>query len=141
VLDRVGELHMSALLDESVLRRSLGSPAILAAQLRELLRLSDIGLLDVRVIQFSADIAMSYNAGFDILFLGENGDLSNAVMYRETGTSDEILEDPIMKASASSPPPPGPVARHYDRYQKLWSAADTEGDTIAFIRKRIRELG
>jgi transcriptional regulator with XRE-family HTH domain len=141
VLERVGELHITALLDESVLRRNMGSPAILAAELEELLRLSGLGLLALRVIQFSADVAMSYNAGFDILFLGDDGDLSNAVLYRETGTSDEILEDPVGRASASVPPPPGPVARHYDRYQKLWNAADSEDDTIAFIRRRIRELG
>jgi transcriptional regulator with XRE-family HTH domain len=141
VLERVGDLHMTALLDESVFRRNMGSPAILAAALRELLRLSEIGLVAVRMIQFSADIAMSYNAGFDVLFLGENNDLSNAVMYRETGTSDEIIEDPITRAHASSPPSPGPVARHYDRYQKLWNAADSEDDTIAFIQRRIRELG
>jgi transcriptional regulator with XRE-family HTH domain len=141
MLERVGQLHMTALLDEGVFRRHMGSPSILAAELNELLRLSEIGLLAVRLIQFSSEIAMSYNAGFDILFLGEDGDLSNAVMYRETGTSDEILEDPITRASASVPPPPGPVARHYDRYQKLWNAADSEDDTIAFIRRRIRELG
>jgi transcriptional regulator with XRE-family HTH domain len=141
VLARVGDLHMTALLDESVFRRNQGSPAILAAALQELLRLCDIGLLSVRVIQFDADIPMSYNAGFDIIFLGDNGDLSNAVMYRESGTTDEILEDPITRANAAGPPSPGPVARHYDRYQKLWNAADSEDDTIAFIRRRIRELG
>jgi len=141
MLERVGNLHVTALLDEAVFRRHVGSPAILAAQLNELLRLIDIGLLAVRVIQFSSETAMSYNAGFDILFLRENGDVSNAVMYRETGTSDEILEDPITKVSASGPSLPGPVARHYDRYQKLWNAADSEEDTINFIRRRIRELG
>jgi len=71
-----------------------------------------------------------------------DGDLSSAVMYRETGVTDEILEDiAIGRANATGPPPPGPVARHYDRYQKLWNAAANEDDTIAFIEKRIRELG
>ena len=61
---------------------------------------------------------------------------------RETGLTDEILEDvAIGRANATGPPPPGPVARHYDRFQKLWNAADNEDDTIAFIQKRIRELG
>lgn len=140
VLARVGELHISALLDESVLRRSMGAPAILAAELRELLRLSEIGLLTLRVIQFSAEVPMSDNAGFDVLFLGEDGDLANAVMYRETGVADEILEDPTSRSSASSPSPSGSVARHYDRYQKLWKAADHEDDTIVFIQRLIREL-
>ena len=141
-LARVGSLHLTALLDESVLRRPVGGPAVLGAQLRELLRMSEMGLLAVRLIKFNADVAMSYNAGFDILFLGDDGDLSSAVMYRETGTTDEILEDVATgKANAAMPPAPGPVARHYDRYQKLWNAADSEDDTIAFIQRRIRELG
>jgi hypothetical protein len=84
---------------------------------------------------------MSYNANFDILFLGEEGDLSSAVMYRESGLADELLEDVTIGKVSAGPPPPGPVARHYDRYLKLWNAADNESDTIAFIQKRIRELG
>jgi transcriptional regulator with XRE-family HTH domain len=142
VLARAGSLRVTALLDESVFRRPVGGPAVLKSQLEELLRMSGLGLLRVRVIRFDAEVPMSYNAGFDILFLGADGDLSSAVMYRETGVTDEILEDvAIGKANATGPPPPGPVARHYDRYQKLWNAADSEDDTIAFIEKRIRELG
>ena len=142
VVARAGSLKITALLDESVFRRTVGGPAVLKSQLQELLRASELGLLRVRMIGFDAEVPMSYNAGFDILFLGADGDLSSAVMYRETGTTDEILEDvAIGKANASGPPPPGPVARHYDRYQKLWNAADNEDDTIAFIERRIRELG
>jgi transcriptional regulator with XRE-family HTH domain len=142
MIARAGSLKITALLDESVLRRPVGGSPVLVKQLEELLRMCEIGLLGVRVIRFDAELPMSYNAGFDVLFLGADGDLSNAVMYRETGTTDEILEDvAIGKANASGPPPPGPVARHYDRYQKLWNAADSEDDTIAFIERRIRELG
>jgi len=141
-LARNGSLRLTALLDESVFRRPLSGPALLSAQLRELVRVSETGQLGVRMIRFDSDVTISYNANFDILFLGADGDLSSAVMYREAGLSDEIIEDPtISKVNASVPPPPGPVARHYDRYQKLWNAADNEDDTIAFIQKRIRELG
>jgi len=142
VVARAGSLRITALLDESVFRRPVGGSTVLKSQLQELLRMSGLGLLRIRVLRFDAEVPMSYNAGFDILFLGADGDLSNAVMYRETGTTDEILEDvAIGKANASGPPPLGPVARHYDRYQKLWNAADSEDDTIAFIERRIRELG
>jgi hypothetical protein len=61
-------------------------------------------------------------------------------MYRETGTMDEIVEDPAAPRPGAVSPP-GPVTRHYDRYQKLWNAADNEEDTIAFIRRRIQDLG
>jgi transcriptional regulator with XRE-family HTH domain len=140
ILDRVGSLKFYALLDESVFMRAVGGPATLRSQLEELVRLSEIGLLAIRVIRFSAELPMSYNAGFDILFLGADGDLSNAAMYRETGTSDEIVEDAAIGKTASLPQTPGTVARHYGRFLKLWDAAEGEDDTIAFIQKRIREL-
>ncbi|GIE98287.1 Scr1 family TA system antitoxin-like transcriptional regulator [Paractinoplanes rishiriensis] len=140
VLERVGDLHVTTLLDESVFRRTMGSPEMLAAALREVVRLYEIGLLSVRMIRFNAEVAVSYNAYFELLFLGDNGDLSRAVMYRESALSDEIIEDPI-RASSLTSSSSGVVARHYDRYQKLWNAADSEADTIDFIRRRISELG
>lgn len=138
VLQRT-DLKITALLDESVFMREVGGREILSAQLEELVRLQEQGLLAVRMVPFAAKFAMSYNAGFDIYFLGADGDLSSAVMYRETGTADEIVEDTaVTKGGATGL---GPVARHYDRYTKLWKAAEDEIDTIDFIRKRIRELG
>jgi len=142
IIARAGSLRIAVLLDESVFRRPVGGSSVLKSQLQELLWMSETGLVRMRVLKFDAEVPMSYNAGFDILFLGADGDLSNAVMYRETGHTDEILEDiAIGRANATGPPPPGPVARHYDRFQKLWNAADSEDDTIAFIERRIRELG
>ena len=142
IIARAGSLRIAVLLDESVFRRPVGGSSVLKSQLQELLWMSETGLVRMRVLKFDAEVPMSYNAGFDILFLGADGDLSNAVMYRETGVTDEILEDvAIGRANATGPPPPGPVARHYDRFQKLWNAADSEDDTIVFIESRIRELG
>jgi len=142
IIARAGSLRIAVLLDESVFRRPVGGSSVLKSQLQELLWMSETGLVRMRVLKFDAEVPMSYNAGFDILFLGADGDLSNAVMYRETGLTDEILEDvAIGRANATGPPPPGPVARHYDRFQKLWNAADSEDDTIVFIESRIRELG
>jgi transcriptional regulator with XRE-family HTH domain len=141
IVARVGSLHYTALLDESVLMRLAGGPEVLSAQLQELIKLNEAGMLKIRLLPFSAMTALSYNADFDLLFLHDDGDLTNAVMYRETGTSDEILEDLPAKPGTAAMPPVGPVARHHDRYLKLWNAADNESDTITFIKKRIRELG
>jgi transcriptional regulator with XRE-family HTH domain len=141
ILARAGSLRLTALLDESVLRRPVGGSAVVLKQLQEMLRMSGMGLLEVRLIGFDAEVPVSYNAGFDILFLGDEGDLSSAVMYRETGTTDEIIEDVAVRGPGIGPQVPGVVARHYERYQKLWNAADDEADTIAFIERRIRELG
>nr|BFE77135.1 hypothetical protein GCM10020092_104360 [Actinoplanes digitatis] len=106
VLGRIGSLRMTALLDESVFMRAVGGPQIFADQLQEILRLEERKLVSIRMFPFSADAALSYNAGFDILFIGADNDLSNAVMYRESGVSDEIVEDHAI------------TERHYRRYQK-----------------------
>jgi transcriptional regulator with XRE-family HTH domain len=128
VLGRLGSLRMTALLDESVFMRAVGGPRVFADQLREILRLVEQGLVSIRMFPFSADAALSYNAGFDILFVGADDDLSDAVLYRESGASDEIVEDHAI------------TERHYRRYQKLWESARGEVDTVRFTEKRIRDL-
>ena len=138
-LSRASSLKITALFDESVFMRLIGGPKIFTAQLFELIRMLELGLLKVRMVPFNMKSPLSYNAFFDLLFLGEDGDLTNAVMYRETGTTDEIVEDPGPPRPGASLPA-GPVKRHYDRYQKLWADSESEDDTIAFIRKRIQDL-
>jgi transcriptional regulator with XRE-family HTH domain len=140
VLSRAGSLKITALLDESVFMRAAGGSEVFAAQLDELVRMSEMGLLAIRMVPFSVKFPLSYNADFDLLFLGEDGDMTNAVMYRETATHDEIVEDPAPPRPGAISPP-GTVTRHYDRYQKLWNASADEEDTIAFIRRRIQDLG
>jgi transcriptional regulator with XRE-family HTH domain len=127
-LARIGSMRTTALLDESVFMRTVGGAEVFAAQLREILRLEEQRFVSVRMFPFVADAALSYNASFDILFLGDEENRANAVLYRETGTSDEIVEYEAV------------TTRHYGRYEKLWEAALSEAETIAFIRKRISEL-
>ncbi|MEV4637859.1 helix-turn-helix transcriptional regulator [Actinoplanes sp. NPDC049548] len=134
MLSRIGPLRMTAVLDESVFLRAVGGPQIFADQLEEILRLEERQLVSIRMFPFTADTGLSYDAGFDILFLGdedeetETGDKVHAVMYRETGTTDEVVEDKSL------------VTRHYARYRKLWEAATHEDETVDFVRKRVREL-
>lgn len=127
VLSRLGALRIFALLDESVFRRSPGSPEVFVEQLRELQDLAAAGKINVRMIPFSSDSAVTNNATFDILTL-RSGDPSSDVLYRETGLQDEIIEG-------------GPsTMRHHERFDKIWRVAATEEDTIDFMRSRIKEL-
>jgi hypothetical protein len=128
LLQRLGTMRLTALLDESVFRRPIGGREVFAEQLREILRLNVPRLTVIRMVPFSIDAALSYNALFDIMFLDKDGDVSSAVMYRETGTTDEIVEDRTI------------TARHYARYQKLWDAAMTEVETNNFIKHRLESL-
>jgi hypothetical protein len=107
--------------------RPIGGNDVFAAQLQELLRLSRKESTTIRMVPFSVEAALSNNAAFDLLYLGADDD-ENAVMYRETGVSDEIVEDRVM------------ATRHRARYEKLWQAAMDEADTAAFIEKRLDTL-
>jgi transcriptional regulator with XRE-family HTH domain len=125
LLSRLDTLHTYVLLDEAVLRRPIGGPEIFSAQLRELQRLSREGLALIRMVPFEVDAALSNNAAFDLLYLSEDGNDEDAVLYREIGLTDEIVEDVEM------------ATRHRARYEKLWHASLDESDTIAFIQRRL----
>ncbi|GAB1644710.1 helix-turn-helix domain-containing protein [Krasilnikovia sp. MM14-A1259] len=124
---RLDQMRIYILIDESVLWRPIGGNAVMAEQLEQLVELTDSGHVHLRMIPFTVDTPMTNNASFELLFLGE--DLpENAVMYRENGLSDEIVED---RATTT---------RHRNRYDKVWTAATDEVATVAFVRDRITAL-
>jgi transcriptional regulator with XRE-family HTH domain len=116
ILRRLGSLEIFILLDESVLRRPIGGPTV-----------STDGHVNIRMIPFSADVPLTNNATFDLLSLGGDTD-EGEVLYRESGMSDEIVEDQ------------GTTSRHHERFQKIWQEAASEEDTIDFIRGQIENL-
>jgi transcriptional regulator with XRE-family HTH domain len=119
------DLRLWVLLDESVLRRPIGGPRVFAEQLRELVRVGRQPHVDIRMVPFDVEAVMSNNGGYDLLYLSEDGKDEDAVMYRETGPTDEILEDSTQ------------ASRHRERYEKIWHAALNESDTIDFIQERL----
>jgi len=119
-----GEIDVRLLVDESVFLRTIGGPAVFAAQLRELAGLARGGVIKLRFVPFDASTAVTNNASFDLLTLAGAGE----VLYRETGIRDEIVEDQAT------------TARHRERYDLVWQEVPDEADTIDFIRKRIEHL-
>lgn len=120
------DVKLYVLLDESVLRRPIGGWEIFAAQLRELHRLADERIAQIRMIPFELDAPVTNNATFDLLSLDADDD--GQVLYRESGMTDELVEDKVV------------TKRHHSRYQKLWHVATNETDTIDFIRQRLEYL-
>jgi transcriptional regulator with XRE-family HTH domain len=127
LLSRLPSMAFYTVLDEAVFQRSTGGPAIFAAQLRELLRLATDGLVRIRMLPFSLDMAIANNASFDILSLGR-GAMGNEVLYRENGLTDELIEDRVV------------TSRHLHRFNQLWQVSTGEADTIAYLGRRIAEL-
>jgi transcriptional regulator with XRE-family HTH domain len=127
LLSRLEHVKLCILLDESMLWRSLGGTEVLAQQVDFFVNIIVKGQVSVREIPFAVDTSMTKNASFGLLFLGE--DLpENAVLYRENGLTDEIVEDQSI------------TSRHRNRFDRVWRASDDEATTPAFIPERLHVL-
>ena len=122
LLARTG-VQILLMVDESVLRRTIGGPRVFAEQLRDLQKHAEDGSIRIRMVPFSLDAPVTNNASFDLLLLSEG-----EVLYRETGLGDELIEDRET------------IAKHRARYDKVWHEVADEEDTIAFIRRQIEDL-
>jgi transcriptional regulator with XRE-family HTH domain len=127
LMRRIGSVKILALLDQSVLMRPVGGSRVFCDQLGQLIGLSEQGLVKIRMLPFEFRRPIANNGTFDLMTVG--ADTADAdVLYRENGMADEMVEN---RAE---------TARHRQRFDQLWHAADDEGDTIEFIRSRIAHL-
>jgi transcriptional regulator with XRE-family HTH domain len=126
VLERLDSMQVLMVLDQSVLERQIGGPAVLADQLRELQDLASRGLISIRMLPFELDSPITNNGSFDLISL--SGDPGGEVLYRENGKIDELIEDRVV------------TARHRERFEQLWQVATADVDTIDFIKGRIHTL-
>jgi len=125
LMSRLSTIKVFMLLDESVLLRPVGGPAVFAGQLADVQEMAVKKLASIRILPFELDGVLTNNATFDLLTLGSNeGD----VLYRESGLTDEIVEDRTV------------TERHHQRFNKLWQLALDEGDTIKYIQGRIDKM-
>lgn len=84
--------HFEAVVDESVLHRVVGSPAVMQAQLERLLELSDLPNVTLRVIPYQAGALPAGNNKFIILGFARSA--VSDVVFIEGLTGDLYLEDP-----------------------------------------------
>jgi transcriptional regulator with XRE-family HTH domain len=84
--------HFEAVIDESVLHRIVGSPAIMHAQLERLLLLADLPSVAIRVVPYTAGALPALNNKFIILRFAET--TVSDVVFIEALTRYEYLEDP-----------------------------------------------
>jgi transcriptional regulator with XRE-family HTH domain len=114
------------LLDESILFRQFGGPRVFADQLRYLIKRSENPTLAIRVLPFTADGPTATYGSFEIFDLDESG--VDAVMYRETHVTDEIVDDVV------------DVKRHRLIFEEMWQVALDEAESVQRIRQRCEEV-
>jgi transcriptional regulator with XRE-family HTH domain len=129
-LARTDNPRVAVLVDESMVLRIIGGPDVLAAQLADMLRLINDGRITLRIVPFhSIEAPLPTFGTYDMLYLTEDGDDDNAVIYRELNLGDEIVED-RMRAEL-----------HRLRFDELWNASMDEQATIELVQKRLKDLG
>ncbi|WP_412540548.1 helix-turn-helix transcriptional regulator [Longispora sp. K20-0274] len=90
-------LQLDAVLDEAVLHRPIGNPALMAAQLRHLVRMSHLPNVSIRIVPFAFGMHAGLNtAAFSILDFpeGPQGNREPSVVMRDGFTGDLYLDRP-----------------------------------------------
>jgi transcriptional regulator with XRE-family HTH domain len=119
--------RFEAVVDESVLHRVVGSPAVMGAQLERLLELSDLPSVTLRVIPYNAGALPASNNKFIILNFAQPA--IPDVVFIEGLTGDLYLDDPA------------DVQAYKATYRTLVNLAtdpETTRETIAAVIARYR---
>ncbi|MFE9328022.1 helix-turn-helix domain-containing protein [Nocardia sp. NPDC052278] len=122
---------LNVVLGEAVLRRVIGGPSVMAAQLKHLADASTLPNVNIRVLPFSAGYPTGDQIGpFMILEFptdSQGEPIEPTIVYAENYTSDMYSEKV------------GIVQRHTHAYQTLQQAALDEIGSRALLRKIARE--
>lgn len=90
VLTKDDPLELIGVLDEAVLRRQVGGPAVMREQLLHLVEMADRSNVNLQVLPFSAGSHPAMSGGFTILRFPEV--IASDVVYVENMTSDLFVE-------------------------------------------------
>jgi transcriptional regulator with XRE-family HTH domain len=121
VLTMPDPLQMWAVLDEAVLRRVVGGPAVMGAQLRRLAELAALPNVTLQVLPFSVGAHASMGTSFNLLHFPGPGE--SPIAYIEDHTSSQYLE------SAAD------IERYTLVFDHLRASALPPGQSAAFIRQ------
>lgn len=108
------------LLDEAVLNRAIGGPAVMAAQLAKVLEAEKHGKVTVQVVPFEIGAHVAQDSNF-ILFEFEDNPSLSPVVFVEGLTGNQYLEKP------------SDITRYREAIEYLRDAAHTPRDSLARI--------
>jgi hypothetical protein len=131
VLDRPDPPFFYAILDESVLYREIGGPAVMGQQLLELLAHMKRPNVLVRIVPFAAAAPLALFGPFILIDLGDD---DGSIVYREIPTvtagttTDEIVHTPVQ------------VNRHKAMFEQLWERALGDDESRDLILHRAQSM-
>ena len=119
-------------LNESVLRRPVGGPEIMAAQLDHLAQMADLPNVSLRVVPFSAGFHRGVLCGsFEILRFPLNGDGRDSeppTVYADLFTGALYLDKPHE------------IERYTDAFSSIWQVSLDEPSSMNLIHQAAEEL-
>jgi hypothetical protein len=120
IFDRPEPPAFLLLIDESVVLRQVGGPAVMAEQLRSVALMIRNGDIVVRIIPLIHGAMIGQAGGFFILDLeGEDG---SAVLYREIALDDDTIRDDRV------------AVEHYRRvFEHMWEVSIAPEESTALI--------
>ena len=89
-LYRTSPLRLDMVVDESVLARTVGSRAVMEAQMRRLLELMELPTVSIRLFPFEAGVDRAHMGHFTLLAIPE--DLGSDLVYIEGLAGETLLE-------------------------------------------------
>ncbi|WP_075741400.1 MULTISPECIES: helix-turn-helix domain-containing protein [Actinoalloteichus] len=139
LLRREDPTQMTAILDESVLTRAVGGPAVMAGQLRHLLRLVESGIVDVKVLPFTAGAHDALSGPFDLLEFAD----APPIVYVESLGRGEFIDEPeevgefiearsnVLEIAMSTADTAALIASHAHRHAESEQTHDATPDRLA----------
>jgi hypothetical protein len=123
---------LEVVLNEAILRRPIGSAAIMARQLDRLAEASELPNVSIRVIPFTAGLHHGIMAGSFVILrfpVGNDGrEAEPPTVYSDGFTGDLYLDKPHE------------VERYHTAFQSIWDTALDEQDSKDLVSKVAKEL-
>jgi len=93
ILESRGGARHFVILDESVIKREIGGPMVMADQLDLLAEIARLPTVDIRIIPLSEGAVMGSGGHFLVADIADE-EFDDAVLYRESFTEDSLSHDP-----------------------------------------------
>jgi transcriptional regulator with XRE-family HTH domain len=115
------------ILDESALKREVGGLEVMAEQLETLAEIASRPNIKIRIVPLQEGALLGVLGSFVVLDLDEK-DPTDAVLYREIVTRDEIIHDPAE------------VRFYRENFERLWLRSYDEEKSLRAIDAEARNL-
>lgn len=126
LLSSEGAPKFSFLLDESVIRRLAGNPAIMSRQLMHLVDLADLPNVTIRVVPFTAGLHPGVRGPFKVIEFDDEPDEN--VAFLEGPRGDYISDDPEETKS------------YLETFNRIAQKALGPSETVGLLRKTAGEM-